>query len=139
MKKIYLLLFTITFSSLSFGQITITALNSPYTQNFDVMGTGTAFPTDWTGIRAGGSGTANQILTPAITNGAANSGGAYNVGTTSATDRALGSIASGTTIPAIGASFKNTTGTLISKISLAGVMEQWRSGDNAITENLVFS
>jgi hypothetical protein len=105
------------------------------------MGTialGTTFPTDWTGIRASGSGTTAFVL--GFTDGSANSGGAYNVGTTAATDRALGSLASGTTIPAIGASFKNTTGALISKISIAGVMEQWRSGaSNAIIENLVFS
>jgi len=139
MKKIYLLLFTLTFSAISFGQITISALNSPYTQNFDVMGAaGTTFPTDWTGIRAAGTGTTAFVL--AVTDGAANSGGAYNVGTTAATERALGSISSASTIPAIGASFKNTTGALISKISLVGVMEQWRSGsDPAVTENLVFS
>ena len=141
MKKIYLLLFTLTFSAISFGQITISALNSPYTQNFDVMGaTGTTYPTDWTGIRAGGTGTANQILTLTANNGSTTSGGAYNVGTTAATERALGSLASGSTFPSIGASFKNTTGALISKISIAGVMEQWKSGSSATSlENLVFS
>ena len=141
MKKIYLLLFTLTFSAISFGQITISALNSPYTQNFDGMGaTGTTFPTDWTGIRSSGTGTVNQVLSPVVTDGSSNSGGIFNIGTTAATDRGLGSLASGSTVPAFGASFRNVSGALISKISLAGVMEQWRSGSDAVvTENLVFS
>jgi hypothetical protein len=141
MKKIYTFLLTIAIGVCSYGQITISALNSPYTQNFDGMGaTGTTFPTDWTGIRASGSGTANQTLTPVVTDGSSNSGAAFNIGTTAATERALGSLASGSTVPAIGASFRNTTGALISKISLAGAMEQWRSGSDAtVTENLVFS
>ena len=141
MKKIYTFLLTITIAACSYGQITISALNSPYTQNFDGMGaTGTACPTDWTGIRAAGSGTANQVLTLVVTDGATTSGGAFNVGTTAAIERALGTLASSSTIPAIGATFRNTTGALISKISLAGVMEQWKSGSDAtITENLVFS
>ena len=141
MKKIYLLLLILAFSEISFGQITISALNSPYTQNFDGMGaTGTTFPTDWTGIRSSGTGTVNQVLSPVVTDGSSNSGGIFNIGTTAATDRGLGSLASGSTVPAFGASFRNVSGALISKISLAGVMEQWRSGSDAVvTENLVFS
>lgn len=141
MKKIYTFLLTIAIGVCSYGQITISALNSPYTQNFDGMGAaGTTFPNDWTGIRAAGTGTANQTLTLVVTDGATTSGGVFNVGTATATERALGTLASASTIPAIGATFKNTTGALISKISLAGVMEQWKSGsDAAITENLVFS
>ena len=141
MKKIYTFLLTIAIGTFSYGQITISALNSPYTQNFDGMGaTGTTFPTDWTGIRASGTGTANQTLTPVITDGSSNSGAVFNIGTAAATERALGSLASGSTVPAFGATFRNTTGALISKISLAGVMEQWRSGTDAnVTENLVFS
>ena len=141
MKKIYTFLLTIAIGAFSYGQITISALNSPYTQNFDGMGaTGTTFPTDWTGIRASGSGTANQVLAPVVTDGSSTSGAIFNIGTATATERALGSLASGSTVPAFGATFRNTTGALISKISLAGVMEQWRSGTDAnVTENLVFS
>ena len=141
MKKIYSFLLTLMIGVCSYGQITISALNTPYTQNFDAMGaTGTTYPTDWTGIRAAGSGTANQVLNPVVTDGTSNSGAVFNIGTTSANDRALGSLASGTTIPAFGATFKNTSGGLISKISISGIMEQWRTGTDAtITENLTFS
>ena len=141
MKKIYSFLLTLMIGVCSYGQITISALNTPYTQNFDAMGaTGTTYPTDWTGIRAAGSGTANQVLNPVVTDGTSNSGTVFNIGTTSANDRALGSLASGTTIPAFGATFKNTSGGLISKISISGIMEQWRTGTDATTtENLTFS
>lgn len=141
MKKIYSFLLTLMIGVCSYGQITISALNTPYTQNFDAMGaTGTTYPTDWTGIRAAGTGTANQVLNPVVTDGTSNSGAVFNIGTTSANDRALGSLASGTTIPAFGATFKNTSGGLISKISISGIMEQWRTGTDAtITENLTFS
>ena len=141
MKKIYSFLLTLMIGVCSYGQITISALNTPYTQNFDAMGaTGTTYPTDWTGIRAAGSGTANQVLNPVVTDGTSNSGAVFNIGTTSANDRALGSLASGTTIPAFGATFKNTLGGLISKISISGIMEQWRTGTDATTtENLTFS
>ena len=141
MKKIYSFLLTLMIGVCSYGQITISALNTPYTQNFDAMGaTGTTYPTDWTGIRAAGSGTANQVLNPVVTDGTSNSGAVFNIGTTSANDRALGSLASGTTIPAFGATFKNTSGGLISKISISGIMEQWRTGTDATTtENLTFS
>ena len=141
MKKIYSFLLTLMIGVCSYGQITISALNTPYTQNFEAMGaTGTTYPTDWTGIRAAGSGTANQVLNPVVTDGTSNSGAVFNIGTTSANDRALGSLASGTTIPAFGATFKNTSGGLISKISISGIMEQWRTGTDATTtENLTFS
>ena len=141
MKKIYSFLLTLMIGVCSYGQITISALNTPYTQNFDAMGaTGTTYPTDWTGIRAAGSGTANQVLNPVVTDGTSNSGAVFNIGTNSANDRALGSLASGTTIPAFGATFKNTSGGLISKISISGIMEQWRTGTDATTtENLTFS
>ena len=141
MKKIYAFILTITFGFCSYSQNVISALNTPYSENFDGMGAaGTTYPNNWTGIRAAGTGTANALLTLVVTNGTTTSGGTFNVGTTTEVDRALGTLASGSTIPAIGTSFTNSTGALISKISLAGVMEQWKSGsDSSITENLIFS
>ena len=38
MKKIYSFLLTLMIGVCSYGQITISALNTPYTQNFDAMG-----------------------------------------------------------------------------------------------------
>jgi len=140
MKKIYTLLFFV-FTSLSFGQASITALNVAYTENFDGMtATGTTFPTHWNAIRASGTGTANQVLTMAVTDGAANTGTVYNVGTTSAADRAFGSIASGSTVPAFGMSFTNNTGDQITEFNIALTVEQWRTGSiETVNEVMAFS
>ncbi len=144
MKKIYIPLIGIICSIaplLSAGQISLTTSNGSYSENFDIMdAAGTSYPTGWTGIRYAGSGTINATLSPlAITDGSANSGNAYNTGTTSASDRALGTLSSGTTSPALGASFTNNTGSVISGFSLSGFSEQWRSGSsNAINETVIF-
>ena len=107
MKKNYFL--PILFiSSLSFAQVAITKINNTYTQNFDGMGaTGTSLPANWSAIRASGTGTSGADLSPIADNGSANSGGVYNVGTTNSTERALGSLGSGSTVPAFGISFIN--------------------------------
>jgi hypothetical protein len=140
MKKFYSLSF-ILLTTLSFGQISITTINTPYNENFDGMGaTGTTFATGWTAIRASGSGTVGATLAMVADNGMLISGNVYNLGTTSATDRAFGTLASGSTVPAFGASFINNTGSTVSAISISAVMEQWRESNNAtLNETVSFS
>jgi hypothetical protein len=140
MKKLYTLSF-ILLATLSFGQISITAIGTPYNENFDTMGaTGTTFVTGWTAIRSAGTGTVGATLPVVVTDGAANSGAIYNVGTTGAPERALGTLGSASTIPAFGASFINNTGSAVSTVSISGLMEQWRTGsDPALNEVVSFS
>ncbi|GGG37124.1 T9SS type A sorting domain-containing protein [Hymenobacter glacieicola] len=113
--------------------ISVTA-GAVYSQNFDgtaTTGTATttAYPAGWAGVRLSGTGTANEAFaTLAITDGSANSGAVYSVGTTNATDRAMGSIASGSTVPAFGAVFINGTGAAVTRVNVALRGEQWRSG-----------
>lgn len=119
---------------------------TPYTQNFDAMGTtgatSTAHVPGWSGIRLSGSGTANDPLNPVVTDGSANSGAVYNVGSilpVISADRALGSIASGSTVPAFGAAFTNTTSATIASLTISFRTEQWKSGSDAsVTEVLAF-
>src|SRR5206468_2090941 len=100
-----------------------------YNENFDSMGSSSAsYVPGWTAIRAAGSGTVGATLTPAISTGSDTGGNVYSVGSSAASDRAFGTLASGTTVPRMGASLKNSTGGTITSISLSGVMEQWRSG-----------
>lgn len=139
MKKKYFL--SILFiSSLSFAQVAITKINNTYTQNFDGMGaTGTSLPTHWSAIRASGTGTSGADLSPIADNGSANSGGVYNVGATNSTERALGSLGSGSTVPAFGISFINNADEAISEITISADVEQWRSGSSStVNESLVF-
>jgi hypothetical protein len=133
MKKF--LLFSTFFMVLAWSQtafsqaFTFTSGQLTYNETFDVMGaTGTTYPTGWTGVRYAGSGTIGAILTPVAGNGSGNSGAVYNVGTTAVDERALGTLASGSTMPRIGAFFVNNTGGNIAQVSLSGIMEQWRSG-----------
>lgn len=125
-------------ASLSFGQISITAIGTPYNENFDSMGaTGTTFVTGWTASRAAGSGTLNATLTMAATDGAANSGNVYNTGTATAGERSFGTLGSGTTAPAFGASFTNNTGSTVSAVAVSAVVEQWRTGSDAAANEIV--
>lgn len=141
MKKILLLLCVLLIGANSFAQISLNSLNVAHTEDFDGMGaTGTAYLPGWTAIKYAGSSTTvatGATLTMAVTNGAATSGGIYNVGTTDATERAFGSLASGSIIPAFGASFINNTGSTVTAIDFAGVMEQWRSGSNATVNEVL--
>jgi hypothetical protein len=140
MKKLYTLSF-ILLTALSFGQISITAIGTPYNENFDSMGaTGTTFVSGWTAIRASGSGTVGATLAMAVDNGTLNSGNVYNLGTTAATERAFGTLASGSTVPAFGTSFINNTGSTVSAVSISAVMEQWRSASlETLNEVVSFS
>lgn len=137
MKKLYTLSF-ILLATLSFGQISITAIGTPHNENFDSMGSaGTTFVTGWTAIRAAGTGTALATLTMAVDDGTANSGNVYNLGTTATTERAFGTLASGSTIPAFGASFINNTGSTVAAVSISAVMEQWRAAQTSTVNEVV--
>ena len=138
MKKIYFLAILLV-GSLSLAQISITGLNVNYSENFDGMGpTGTTLPANWASIRIAGSGAAGTL--PIIVgDGTANTGANYNVGSVSSTDRALGALSSGSTVPAFGVNFVNNTGNQITEFNLTAIVEQWRSGDNVVNESMAFS
>lgn len=114
--------------------------NTTYTQNFDSLGTAsptTAYPNGWTGYKHSGTGTMAVGTTvigntsPAFTtgNGSGNAATIYNFGSAAGSDRALGALASGGFIGAIGVSFVNLTGTTIegSNLALGLTAEQWRT------------
>ena len=139
MKKFLILTCLASVCQFAFSQNILTTANGNYAENFDGMGaTGTNYPPNWTGIRFAGTGTVNATLVPVVGDGSGNAGGTYNTGTTGSGERALGTLASGSTIPAFGTSFQNNTGSTILDFSFSGVMEQWRSGDNAAIERVVF-
>ena len=63
-----------------------------------------------------------------IGDGSANSGSLYNFGTTDASDRSLGALASGSGSYQFGATFVNDTGSALNSFTLAYAGEQWRYG-----------
>jgi hypothetical protein len=118
--------------------LSITAGATPYTYNFDnIVSTGSSS----TGVPVGSGfgfyeNPGNTTYTAG--NGSANSGDTYSFGTTSATDRALGGLRSGSVTSTIGAAYINNTGGVISQLTIAFTGEQWRLGTAGRTDRLDF-
>ncbi len=119
------------FSLESVAQVSITTANSAVTQNFDGMGaTGTTTPSGW----FVGTATSSSSTTVVSNNGSSNGGGNYNYGVASDGERALGSLASSSTIRNTEARFTNNTGVTITSITVSYDGEQWRLGQNGSLE-----
>lgn len=118
----------------------ITALGVALTENFDALastGTGIAWTDNstipgWYSTRATyNSGT-----------GSSNTGALYSfgvAGTNPVSDRALGSVASGSTLTVYQAArLTNSTGATITSLDISYVGEQWRNGGNTTAHTLTF-
>jgi endonuclease G len=116
----------------------ITALDSPLTETFDSLGTAGATWVDNTTIPGWYSTrTAYVAGTGSSATGALYSFGI--AGTNAVTDRALGSVASGTTVTIYQAArLTNNTGGTITSLDISYTGEQWRNGGNATAHTLTF-
>jgi hypothetical protein len=114
------------------------ALNGTYTQDFNTLATtGTTNPmtlAGWAISEAGGGGRDNEQY--AGDNGSSGTGDTYSYGTTS--DRALGSIASGTLQSSFGVYLANSTGATINRLKVSFMAEEWRLGTAGRTDRLDF-
>lgn len=123
-------------------------VSGTYTSNFDTLpstgstatfvlpaGTVTQVPglTGWYGTKLSGTGT--TAMNMVADNGNGNSGALYSYGATSSTERALGSLASGSNIGAFGAWFTNNSGNLFTSITLSFTSEFWRS--STVAQNIL--
>lgn len=135
MKKTVLSILALCTSILgATAQISITTVGTPYTQNFDQMPSGPIstfhiLPMSGWGVWEKGNNGNDSVR---INAGASNAGDSYNYGTDLATDRALGSIASGSNLPSFGCQFVNSTGAAIGGINMSFVTEMWRNGDTLV-------
>lgn len=106
-----------------------------YAQSFDSL-TSTTWVNDgtlagWNLFRTAGS------VSLIVGNGSSNTGGLYSFGSTGSTDRALGSIASGSTgANTIAVAFTNNTGVTLTGFTAGYDGEQWRNGGNTATHTL---
>jgi hypothetical protein len=122
----------------------ITALNSPLTENFNSLataGTGNAWSDNVTisGMFAQFGAVPTNPTTYRASTGSDNTGAIYSFGSTSSTDRAFGSIASGTTGDIFwGFKLTNNTGTTITALNISYTGEQWRNGGNTSAQQLEF-
>lgn len=141
-RPLLLILLFLVFSNYLSAQVSLTALNTAKSENFDgITATGTSTVAGWSAVKASGTNTAaiGSALALTVYTASSNSGAAYNAGTAGAADRSLGSLASGSLTPRFGAGFQNNTGATVTSIDLSGVMEQWRTGSNAtVNEKLNF-
>ncbi len=110
-----------------------------YTQNFNSLAsTGTSnanstLPTDWVSSESG----TNANTTYSAGTGSGTTGDTYSFGTTAA-DRALGGLSSGSLTPRFGASFTNNVGLNVIDVSIAYTGEQWRLGATNRVDRLDF-
>jgi hypothetical protein len=129
------------------AQILVSA-GSPYAQNFDSLAsTGTA--NAWTdnstlpGWYASQSIGGPTVATYRAGTGSSTAGALYSFGVAGVnpiTDRALGSVASGTPGNfAYGVRFQNDTAQAITNITISYTGEQWRNGGNVNVQTLAFS
>jgi endonuclease I len=116
------------------GQVVINSFEDVYTQNFDTLpSSGSSFTwTDNSTITGWyAANTGSQSFNPAgISTGSTTTGNLYSFGTSSASDRALGSIGSGSATAGgfyWGVKLVNNTGYTINAITISYTGEQWRS------------
>lgn len=108
------------------------SLGTSYTQTFDALantGTGLNWVDDSTL-----AGWFSNRLTYNPGTGSSNAGALYSFGSTSASDRALGSVASGGTNTIFyGVRFVNDTANTITSLDISYTGEQWRNGGSTTT------
>ncbi len=117
-----------------------------YTQNFDSLatsGTGNAWTDNVTLLGWYSSKANNDNTTYIADTGTSTTGGIHSYGVSGVsnlTERALGSLASGTTTPlAFGLRLTNNTAVTQTNITFSYLGEQWRSGSSATSQTLTFS
>jgi hypothetical protein len=110
------------------AQISITSTTFTYVENFNSLvnsGTSSALPTGWAFNETGSSG--NTTFTAGT--GSSNSGDTYSFGLTSNSERALGSIRSGSVASTYGVGFVyNGTEGRLASMSITYTGETWRTG-----------
>lgn len=147
--KSLLLFFAVTGLCIAAQAIQVIYIGGTYSENFDSMGSaGIATPNGWfVGTSGNGTVTAGQPTAPKLTgaisstavvvsNGTGTSAGNFNYGTTSASDRALGSLAGSTSQRDTEVQIVNNTGFSIAQFTISYDGEQWRDGGSAVVNTL---
>ncbi|PKN72667.1 MAG: hypothetical protein CVU50_05880 [Candidatus Cloacimonetes bacterium HGW-Cloacimonetes-3] len=146
-KTLFLFVLILASMGLLWGQYSIAATSTTYTQNFDTLantGTGITWSdgTTLSGWYAKTDATAS-IVTYGTNTGTTTTAGLYAFGTASATDRAFGYAASNTYFGAAGTGkgymgwrLKNNTPGTITTLTVTWTGEEWRKENNATAQTL---
>ena len=112
------------------GSISLTTLGSASTQDFNTLAnTGSVNNLTvggWYLNETGTSGSNNGQYRAGT--GSDNTGDTYSFGAAASTERAFGTLFSGTLSPTIGAQFTNATGSTITSLDVSYTGEMWRAG-----------
>ncbi len=109
------------------ASISVSTFGSPYSQDFDTLassGTSSTVPNGWAFSESG----TNANTTYTAGTGSSNTGDTYSFGATGSSERAFGTLLSGSLTPTIGASFTNNAGGALTALSISYTGEQWRAG-----------
>jgi hypothetical protein len=109
--------------------LSVGTLNVPYTQDFNSLSStapSAVLPAGWFFVETGSGAAANGFYLAG--NGIGTAGDTYSFGTAGSSERAFGSLRSGTVVPTIGAGFTNTSGNTITALQISYRAEQWRAG-----------
>jgi hypothetical protein len=112
---------------------------SPYVQDFDTLvstGSSSTLPAGWDLSEAGTN--ANTQYTAGT--GSSTTGDTYSFGGSGSSERAFGTLQSGSLVPIVGAGFSNDTGAAITGLQIAYFGEMWRLGvtDRGAADQLDF-
>lgn len=122
--------------------ISITTLGTPIVENFDTLGntSGSEFSTLPPGVQVSETGTSTTRVDGNYTadNGSSNAGDLYSYGVIGSTDRALGTLQSGSNLPLFGFVFRNNTGSTITGLNISYDGEQYRLGSTGRADRLDF-
>jgi hypothetical protein len=118
--------------------ITINQFNVAATENFDSLansGTSSMLPAGWSLAETGSTPDALY----STSSGTATGGDTYSFGAAGSSERALGTLRTGTLVSTIGAQVTNSTGGTITDLAIQYTGEQWRWGNNTRVDRLDFS
>ena len=149
-------IFMVLLDASTFAQAQINYTGGAYTQNFNSLPASGTFSVVGPGPHDLSAGTINAAeligwsfaLVPGSTSadakfsagtGSSATGAVYSYGSVAQTERALGSLASGSVISRFGAVFLNDTPNTITRVTISYTGEQWRYGGSAAPNALRFS
>ena len=126
MKHTFLLTFLLLLLKTTFSQVSVTNISAGYTQDFNTLSrdTSTATPSGWFFLETG----QNANNTYIGDNGTLNSGNTYSYGQTNSSERAFGTLLSGSLTSTIGVGFTNNSNSTITAFTINYTGEQWRLG-----------
>jgi len=131
-RSLVLLALLLVGTSASAQCVNLASMGAANNQSFDTLSntagstTNNLTLTGWFMTEAGGGARDNEQY--AVDNGGSNTGDTYSYGAAASSDRALGSLQSGTLIATFGACFTNATGATITSLDVAFTGEMWRLG-----------